>query len=51
MAVTPCINVCEIDEETGYCMGCFRTREEIAIWSSLDEIEQLAIMETLEDRN
>lgn len=32
---TPCILVCSIDMETGYCFGCGRTRDEIATWTLL----------------
>ena len=26
---TPCINICTIDQDSGYCMGCSRTQDEI----------------------
>jgi predicted Fe-S protein YdhL (DUF1289 family) len=29
--------------QTGYCLGCFRTLDEIARWSSLSDDEQGAI--------
>jgi predicted Fe-S protein YdhL (DUF1289 family) len=29
--------------QTGYCLGCFRTLDEIAQWSSLSDDEQAAI--------
>jgi predicted Fe-S protein YdhL (DUF1289 family) len=29
--------------QTGYCLGCFRTLDEIAQWSSLSDDEQGAI--------
>jgi predicted Fe-S protein YdhL (DUF1289 family) len=29
--------------QTGYCLGCFRTLDEIARWSSLSDDEQDAI--------
>jgi uncharacterized protein len=31
--VSPCIAVCEMDEGTGLCQGCFRSLQEIAQWS------------------
>jgi len=31
-AGSPCVDVCAIDDMTGYCAGCFRTTEEIALW-------------------
>ena len=32
---SPCINVCSIDATTGYCLGCYRTIEEIQDWWDL----------------
>ena len=29
---SPCISVCVINAGTGYCLGCFRTTDEIANW-------------------
>jgi hypothetical protein len=29
---TPCIKVCVVDPETGFCIGCGRTRLEIGGW-------------------
>ena len=49
MISTPCIGVCTTDE-SGLCMGCFRTRDEIAIWGSITEAERLSVMETLAAR-
>ena len=31
-AVSPCVNICQINPETGYCIGCMRTIDEIAGW-------------------
>jgi predicted Fe-S protein YdhL (DUF1289 family) len=36
---TPCVKVCVLDPESGYCIGCGRTRHEIAGW--LDMTDQL----------
>ena len=36
---TPCIGVCELDE-AGRCLGCYRSVDEIAGWSSLGEAER-----------
>lgn len=29
---TPCIKVCAVDGQTGYCLGCGRTLPEIGRW-------------------
>lgn len=31
---SPCVNICEMDAATGLCVGCARTIDEIAGWSS-----------------
>lgn len=48
--VSPCISVCKIDPESGWCRGCFRSRDEIAIWSAADRNERLAILACLRER-
>ena len=47
---SPCINVCSIDPEDGYCEGCRRTLDEIARWTSMDAAERDAVMAELKDR-
>jgi|HubBroStandDraft_1064217.scaffolds.fasta_scaffold1184071_1 predicted Fe-S protein YdhL (DUF1289 family) len=45
--VTPCINVCEMDDRLGLCKGCFRTINEIAAWSGMSDEEKREIMAQL----
>jgi uncharacterized protein len=47
---TPCINVCLLDPLSALCIGCGRTGEEIAAWSTISEPERLAIMAELGQR-
>jgi uncharacterized protein len=47
---TPCVKVCVVDQETGFCIGCGRTRGEIAIWTSIDATERRRIMSALDER-
>lgn len=47
---TPCIRVCQLDEETGLCLGCGRTRQEIACWGAMSEDARLAVMAGLPAR-
>ena len=44
---SPCIGVCKLDEDTGLCIGCARTADEIAQWLSLDASARFAIWEQL----
>ncbi|HLW93446.1 MAG TPA: DUF1289 domain-containing protein [Roseiarcus sp.] len=39
-----------MDPISGLCIGCGRTREEIAAWLSLGETERRAIMRELDSR-
>ncbi len=47
---SPCIRVCTLDPESGLCLGCGRTAEEITRWYRLTEEERLSIMSGLEER-
>lgn len=47
---TPCVDVCEIDAESGLCRGCGRTIAEIAGWASMSSAERRRIMAELADR-
>ena len=44
---TPCINICDIDRETGLCVGCARTIDEIARWATMTNSERRRIMALL----
>ena len=39
--VSPCVGICELDIETDCCIGCWRTRKEIAAWSLADDRTRL----------
>ncbi|WP_421859359.1 DUF1289 domain-containing protein [Oricola sp.] len=47
---SPCILVCSIDEQTGYCFGCGRTRDEIGAWTLYTPEERRTIMDALPAR-
>lgn len=47
---SPCVSICVMDEATGYCKGCLRTRDEIACWSRADNETRLAILAKLRER-
>ena len=47
---SPCISVCRMDAGTGLCAGCFRTLEEIAAWSRMDEGARRALWHELVQR-
>lgn len=47
---SPCISVCRMNEGSGLCDGCFRTRAEIAAWSSADDDAKRATWTLIERR-
>lgn len=47
---SPCISVCQMDPATQLCSGCYRTLEEIATWSTLDDPQRLVVWERIEAR-
>ena len=48
--LSPCVQICVIHSEAGICTGCFRTREEIAVWGRLTDEARRAIMAALPER-
>ena len=47
---SPCISICDLDASSGLCIGCFRTRDEIALWGRASNSEKLAILDQLRER-
>jgi predicted Fe-S protein YdhL (DUF1289 family) len=47
---SPCTSVCRMDAATGWCLGCWRTLDEIAHWSAMDDAQRLAVWARLEQR-
>ena len=46
---SPCVGICKLDEK-GYCRGCARSKDEIALWPSLSDRARDAIWNHLPDR-
>jgi uncharacterized protein len=47
---TPCIKICVLEPESGFCIGCGRSRDEIGDWLALSAANRRAVMETLPER-
>ena len=47
---SPCISVCQIDNKTGYCIGCYRTIDEIRDWIISTPDQRQAILAKLDER-
>ena len=44
---SPCISVCQIEEATGWCLGCRRTIDEIRDWIIMSPEERRRLLEEL----
>ena len=44
---SPCVGICRLDAEGRYCLGCLRSLQEIAEWSTASDHRKLAILERL----
>lgn len=47
---SPCISICVLDNSGKYCLGCYRTAEEVEKWNSLSEKEQKNLLSLLDVR-
>jgi hypothetical protein len=47
---SPCVNICQIHPRARICVGCFRTADEIAAWSSLSPALRQEVMAALPGR-
>ncbi len=47
---SPCINVCKMDDASGWCLGCLRTIDEIVVWTRLSDAQREAVLARLPDR-
>ena len=47
---SPCVSVCAVVPGSGICAGCFRTLDEIALWSVLDAADKRAVLAALPAR-
>jgi len=46
---SPCTHICKLDGN-GICIGCFRTKGEIARWLQMNENERQTIAASLDQR-
>lgn len=46
---SPCVGVCQVNNK-GYCLGCFRSRNERLYWHTLSDEQRALILKTLQGR-
>jgi uncharacterized protein len=47
---SPCISVCQMDDATGWCLGCKRTIDEIREWMIMPPAERQRVLDALPGR-
>ncbi len=47
---SPCVSICRMDEESGLCLGCLRSIDEICRWSVMDDGAKRAVWRLIEQR-
>jgi predicted Fe-S protein YdhL (DUF1289 family) len=47
---SPCISVCQMDDATGWCLGCSRTIDEIREWMIMPPEERQRVLDALPGR-
>lgn len=47
---SPCISVCQVDDGTGCCIGCYRSIDEIREWPILTAEQKQAVLARVAER-
>lgn len=47
---SPCIKICVVEPESGYCIGCGRSRDEIGSWIGMTPEQRRSVMQMLPER-
>jgi predicted Fe-S protein YdhL (DUF1289 family) len=47
---SPCISVCQMNASTGWCEGCYRSLDEIALWGQSSEAFKQSVWQQLPHR-
>jgi predicted Fe-S protein YdhL (DUF1289 family) len=47
---SPCISVCQMDADTGWCIGCLRSIEEIGAWAGNSDSDKREVWQRIGQR-
>ena len=47
---SPCINICRMDAENKYCVGCWRSLDEIRLWATMTSEDRERVLSELKSR-
>jgi len=51
MIDSPCNDICTVDNQSGLCVGCGRTQNEIANWLFYTEKQKKKVIFDIKERN
>ena len=47
---SPCQEICKLHPDMNVCLGCYRTLDEIAAWSTMTEQQQIETLKRCQQR-
>ena len=47
---SPCMSICQMKLSLGRCVGCYRTLDEISVWSEASDNDKRLILESVVKR-
>ncbi|MCB8748639.1 DUF1289 domain-containing protein [Rhodoferax sp. U2-2l] len=47
---SPCMSVCQMDDDTALCQGCLRTLDEIRQWGNASDTQRRAVWQAIAAR-
>ena len=47
---SPCIKVCAYDDEEEFCIGCYRTKQELQDWLIMTREQKLETLKKIDER-
>ena len=47
---SPCIQVCTYDDEEEFCIGCYRTKQELQDWLIMTREQKLKTLKKIDER-
>ena len=51
MIKSPCINVCILDKDNNFCLGCYRYKYEIFNWVTFSEKQKKILLSKIQKRS
>ena len=47
---SPCIKVCTYDEKEGFCIGCYRSKQELQDWWIMTREQKVETLKKIKER-